>query len=137
MSSAPAPAHWRNRAIHTSLDLAKICAQIADGKKAEDILVLDVRTSPLTDYFVFCSGSNPKQLQAIAYEIEMRLKATGRRYYGREGYEVGRWVLMDYSDVVVHILHQDQRKHYDLERNWADAPRVEWKEEPLRKAVGE
>lgn len=117
-------------AIPSSHEVARTCAEVAADKKAEEISVLDIgKLSFITDYFVICSGNSSKQLQAISLEVEARMKAAGRKRYGQEGYESGRWILLDYGDVVMHLFMKDLRKHYDLESNWADARRVDWKRE--------
>lgn len=89
-------------------------------------MVLDFRAcTSFTDYFVICSGSNPRQIQAIADEIEQRLKKQGEYPASIEGYENAEWVLVDYGDFVVHIFSEKARTYYDLERLWRDAKVVE------------
>jgi len=89
------------------------------------VVVLDVRDSTsFTDYFVICSGSNSRQIQAIADEIEQDLKKTGEYPSSVEGYANAEWVLVDYGDFVVHIFSEKTREYYDLERLWRDARRV-------------
>ena len=78
-----------------------------------------------TDYFVLCSGTNPRQVQAIADEVELRLKGAGIRPNNIEGYKQGEWVLVDYIDFVVHVFSEKARKFYDLERLWKTAKRLE------------
>ena len=96
-------------------------------KKAEEITVLELEkgSGAFTDYFVVCSGSNPRQVQAIADEVELRLKASGLRPTHIEGYRQAEWVLLDYVDFVVHIFSEKARKFYDLERLWKSARRME------------
>jgi len=96
-------------------------------KKATDISVLqlDEQASGFTDYFVLCSGSNPRQVQAIADDVDEKLSATGVEPKHREGYEQADWVLIDYVDFVVHIFSEAARKFYDLERLWKSAKRLE------------
>jgi len=96
-------------------------------KKATDISVLqlDEQASGFTDYFVLCSGSNPRQVQAIADDVDEKLSATGVEPAHREGYEQADWVLIDYVDFVVHIFSEAARKFYDLERLWKSAKRLE------------
>ena len=85
-------------------------------------MVLDVRAcTPFTDYFVICSGANSRQIQAIADEVEQRLKNQGEYPTSIEGYENAEWVLVDYGDFVVHIFSEKARTYYDLERLWRDA----------------
>jgi ribosome-associated protein len=101
-------------------------ARAALEKKAETVVVLDLRgVSGYTDYLVIGSGQSDRQLEAIAEGVEKELKAAGHRLVGSEGQRGGRWVLLDFGDVVVHVFHQEDRGHYDLEGLWADAPRVE------------
>ncbi len=108
-------------------DLVRFAAQAAADKKAEDLVVLDLRTiSSFTDFFLICTGASEPQLRAIAGEIEERLKKEhGVRSSGSEGYPASQWIVLDYSDVVVHIFHPDIRGYYALEDLWGDAPRLE------------
>ena len=107
-------------------------------KKATDIsiLQLDSQASGFTDYFVICSGANPRQIQAIADDVDDRLSAQGLNPTHREGYGQAEWVLLDYVDFVVHIFSEQARKFYDLERLWKTAKRLELNdlEMPARKA---
>jgi len=97
-----------------------------EEKKAEalTILEMDKAASAFTDYFVICSGSNPRQIQAIADEVETRLKQVGQRPTHIEGYQKAEWVLLDYLDFVVHIFAPAARAFYDLERLWKGAKRL-------------
>jgi len=116
-----------------------IAVRACQSKKAEDISVLqlDELASSFTDYFVLCSGTNPRQVQAVADEVDQKLSAVGVQPKHIEGYSQAEWVLMDYVDFVVHIFSQSARKFYDLERLWKTATRVELAdlEKPVRKAV--
>ena len=95
-------------------------------KKARRILVLNVKkVSSLSDYFIILSGNSDRQVQAIASSIEETLKIAGKRPIGIEGERVGKWVLMDYGDVVIHIFYDPIRDFYDIERLWTDVPRLE------------
>jgi ribosome-associated protein len=96
-------------------------------KKAEEITVLELEkgSGAFTDYFLVCSGTNPRQVQAISDEVELRLKAAGLRPTHIEGYRQAEWVLLDYVDFVVHIFSEKARKFYDLERLWKSARRME------------
>ena len=109
-----------------SKKLAVLCRELADNKKAEDIVILDVRElSSVTDYFVIATGSSEPHLRAIVDEIVDEV---------REGYDVRpnaidgtfqtSWVVLDYFDVIVHVMRADVRERYDLETLWGDAPRV-------------
>ena len=79
----------------------------------------------VTDYFVLATGSNDRQVATIAQEVEKRLKEAGTRAIGREGEREGRWVLLDFGDLVVHVFQPEEREFYRLERLWSDAPRLE------------
>ena len=96
-------------------------------KKAEELSILEMEkgSGAFTDYFVLCSGTNPRQVQAIADEVELRLKATDIRPAHIEGYKQAEWVLLDYVDFVVHVFSEKARKFYDLERLWKTAKRLE------------
>jgi ribosome-associated protein len=93
-------------------------------KKAEDVLVLDVRgLTSYADYFVLMTADSDRQAGAIADNVDQKLKEQGAVKVGVEGYESGRWILIDYGDVVAHVFSRDARGFYDLEGLWADAPR--------------
>jgi len=96
-------------------------------KKGEELSILEMEkgSGAFTDYFVLCSGTNPRQIQAIADEVEFRLKATGLRPTHVEGYNQAEWVLVDYVDFVVHVFSEKARKFYDLERLWKSAKRLQ------------
>ena len=96
-------------------------------KKAEELSILEMEngSGAFTDYFVLCSGTNPRQVQAIADEVELRLKKAGLRPTHVEGYTQAEWVLIDYVDFVVHVFSEKARKFYDLERLWKSARRLE------------
>ncbi|NBV24426.1 MAG: ribosome silencing factor [Proteobacteria bacterium] len=106
--------------------LALLCRELADNKKAEDIVILDVRKlSSVTDYFVIASGSSEPHLRAIVSEMEHRLRDEyGLRPRAEDGAVGGRWVVLDFFDVIVHVMHPDVRKQYDLEGLWSDAAKV-------------
>ena len=96
-------------------------------KKAEELtlLELDKSSGAFTDYFVICSGTNPRQIQAISDEVELRLKRAGTYPHNIEGYKQAEWVLLDYVDFVVHVFSASARKYYDLERLWRSAKKIE------------
>ena len=105
---------------------AAFTSRIAADKKAMDVVVLDMRdASSITDYFLICSGGSERQVQAIADAIDEQLTQSGIASLGVEGYREGRWILMDYGDVIVHVFSRDTREFYDLERLWANAPKIE------------
>jgi ribosome-associated protein len=96
-------------------------------KKAEELtlLELDKNSGAFTDYFVICSGTNPRQIQAISDEVELRLKRAGIYPHNIEGYKQAEWVLLDYVDFVVHVFSGTARRYYDLERLWRSAKKIE------------
>jgi ribosome-associated protein len=95
-------------------------------KKAEELTILELEkgSGAFTDYFVVCSGTNPRQIQAIADEVELRLKRTGLYPAHVEGYRQAEWVLLDYVDFVVHVFAEKARRYYELERLWKSATRL-------------
>lgn len=102
-----------------ALDVAHIAVDAASDKKAQDILLLDVHdVAGFTDYFVICSGASERQIRAIADGIDEALADRGVEPYKREGTPADGWVLLDYSDVVVHIFAPEQRAFYGLEKLW-------------------
>ena len=96
-------------------------------KKAEQVTILELEkgSGAFTDYFVICSGTNPRQIQAIADAVDERLESLGLRPAHTEGYKQAEWVLLDYVDFVVHIFSENARRYYDLERLWKTAQRLE------------
>ncbi|PYL13453.1 MAG: ribosome silencing factor [Verrucomicrobia bacterium] len=112
----------------TAEQLAKACAELASNKKAEDIVVLDLRTiSTFTDFFVICSATSQPQLKAIANEIETRLREDHAiRPVAIDGFPASQWIVLDYLQVVVHVFHRDKREFYSLEDLWSDAPLLDW-----------
>jgi ribosome-associated protein len=109
-----------------SRTLAQLCRQYADNKKAEDLVILDVReVSSVTDYFVLASGTSEPHLRAIVDEISDRLREEhGVQPRATDGTLQTAWIVMDFFDVIVHIMRKDVRDRYDLETLWGDAPRV-------------
>jgi ribosome-associated protein len=110
----------------TSLKLAKLCRDLVLDKKAIDPVILDLRkVSSLTDFFVVCSAESEPQLKAIANNLEKTLKDEHDvRPYAVDGYPASQWIVLDYSDVIIHVFHADKRGFYALEELWGDAPRV-------------
>lgn len=105
----------------------EIIARAADDKKAKDIVILDMRGITLiADYFIICHGNSTTQTKAIADSIEEKMREQGNRVLRREGVSEGNWILLDFSDCVVHIFTEQEREFYGLERLWADAKRVEF-----------
>lgn len=110
-----------------ALDHARMAARIASDNRAKDILLLDMRDhTPVVDYFVLASTVSRRQAQAAASEIDAEMKKIGELKLGIEGYEDGRWVLLDYGDFVVHVLADEARAYYGLEELWGDARRLDW-----------
>lgn len=106
-------------------DRVREAVAAAEDRKALDLRVLHLqRVSDFADYFLICSGSNERQVQAIANAIEEKLRVEGARPLHIEGYNRGQWVLLDYGDLVVHVFQEQTRGFYALERLWSDAPDV-------------
>ena len=114
----------------------KTAIEAASSRKATGAIVLDLRkTGAFTDYFLICTGSNPRQVQAIADAIEQALKAVKVRPTHVEGYDRAEWVLLDYFDFIVHVFSPSARQFYGLERLWGEAARIEIPDEaPARHA---
>ncbi len=110
----------------TSLELAKKIAHILDDRKGREIKVVKIdEISTLADYFIFATGTSNTQVRSLADEVEMKLKGENIMPSHVEGYRSNSWVLLDYSNVVVHIFTTEGREFYDLDRLWADATPVE------------
>ncbi|GAB3669376.1 ribosome silencing factor [Actinocorallia lasiicapitis] len=109
------------------MQLVRLAAEAAADKLADDIIAYDVSDQlQITDAFLLCSGSNDRQVAAIVDEVEKRLREEGgAKPVRREGQREGRWVLLDYIDLIVHVQHEDERSFYALERLWKDCPAVE------------
>jgi ribosome-associated protein len=105
---------------------AVLIAEAAQERKADDLVGLDVRNlSSFADTFIIATGTSDRHVRSVADAIEAALKARGDPPMGIEGYDEGRWVLIDCTDTIVHIFQQEIRDHYDLERLWSDAPALE------------
>ena len=110
-------------------------AQAALDKKAEDVVLLDLRgLSDATDFFLICHGRSGRQTQTICDHVEQALKSGRRRPGHIEGYARGEWILMDYLDFVVHIFTAERRAYYGLDKLWADAPRLSVRQGRAREA---
>ena len=106
-----------------ALDLVQVAARAADSKQGDDIVALDVSGPlPLADAFVLVTGRNERNVQAIASEVEERMIEAGAKPLRREGRAEGRWILIDFGDVIVHVFHEEERLFYSLERLWKDCP---------------
>lgn len=121
----------------TGEETARLCAKYADDKKAENIVILDVRgISPITDYFVICTASSSPHLRAVQHEIDdMMIQEHGQRPRWRDNNFESEWLVLDYADVMVHIFQAEKREFYSLEQLWGDAKRVEFEPEPPPSAV--
>jgi ribosome-associated protein len=110
-------------ASERAVELALAAAQAAADKLAQDILLLDVSEQlVITDVFLLASAPNDRQVKAVVDEIEDRLRDLGAKPIRREGAEEGRWVLLDFGDIVIHVQHEEERIYYALERLWKDCP---------------
>ena len=109
-----------------ALEMAGVAARAADDLKATDIVVIDVSEQlVITDCFVLVSAESERQVNAVVDEIEEKLRETGHKPLRREGTREGRWALLDYNEVVVHVQHVEERAFYSLDRLWKDCPVVE------------
>ncbi|GAA3362143.1 MULTISPECIES: ribosome silencing factor [Saccharopolyspora] len=107
--------------------LALVAAQAAADKKANDLVLLDVSEQlVITDCFVIASAANERQVDSIVENVEEKMRAAGTKPVRREGAREGRWVLLDFVDVVVHVQHTEERAVYELERLWKDCPRIDF-----------
>ena len=106
-------------------ELVNLAAIAADSKQAEDLVALDVSGPlPLTDIFLLATGRNERNVVAIAGEIEDKMIEAGVKTIRREGKAEGRWVLLDFGDLIVHVFHEEDRMYYSLERLWKDCPAI-------------
>ena len=113
-------------AAQRSLQLAKVAALAAEEKIAEKVMAIDVSDQmPLTDVFVIASAPSERQVGAIVDEVEDRLRELGSKPLRREGEREGRWVLIDFGDIIVHVQHEEERDYYALERLWKDCPEID------------
>ena len=108
-----------------ALELVAVAAQAAHDKKADQVLAFDVSDQlAITDAFVLASASNERAVGAIVDEIEDKLRDADAKPIRREGHREGRWVLLDYGEIVVHVQHEEERQFYALERLWRDCPAI-------------
>jgi ribosome-associated protein len=109
-----------------SIQLAKVAALASEEKLAEKVMAIDVSEQmPLTDVFVIASAPSERQVGAIVDEVEDRLRELGSKPIRREGEREGRWVLIDFGDIIVHVQHEEEREYYALERLWKDCPEID------------
>ncbi|WP_209122965.1 ribosome silencing factor [Alkalihalobacillus sp. BA299] len=113
-------------------EVLKLAVNALDDKKAEDIVVLNMKgVSLIADYFIICHGNSDKQVQAIAHELKKVAQENGIDLKRLEGFDQARWVLVDLNDIVVHVFHRDERSYYNLEKLWGDAQVMELEGELL------
>ncbi len=113
-------------ATEWAVELTRAAATAAEDKLAQDIIAFDVSEQlAITDVFLLCSASTPRQVRAVQDAIEERMIELGAKAVRREGMREARWVLLDFADIVVHVLHTEERVFYALERLWSDCPVVE------------
>ncbi|MBP3036024.1 ribosome silencing factor [Arthrobacter sp. zg-ZUI100] len=125
-------------ATESSINIARVAAQAASGKLANDIVAIDVSERlAITDVFLIASASNERQVNAIVDGIEEELSKLDLKPVRREGRSEGRWVLLDYANVVVHVQHEEDRVFYALERLWKDCPAVDLQLEEAAPAAAE
>ena len=109
-----------------ALELARRAARAAEDRLAENIVAFDVSDQlVITDVFLICSAKNDRQVRAIVDEVEEQLLAVGAKPVRREGQREGRWVLLDFADLIVHVQHEEERSFYGLERLWSDCPQID------------
>ncbi len=114
-------------ATDSAIAMAKVAAQAAADKLAKDVLLVDVSDRlAITDIFVIVTGANERQVAAIVDEVEEKMRLAGVKPVRREGERDGRWVLLDFLDVVVHVQHSEERVFYALDRLWKDCPVIPW-----------
>lgn len=112
-------------ATDRAVELVEVAARAAADKLATDLVAFDVSEQlAITDAFLLASGSNDRQVKAIVDEVEEKLRGVGAKPLRREGERDGRWVLLDYGDIVVHVMHDEEREFYALERLWRDCPAI-------------
>ncbi len=112
-------------ATDRALELVRTAAQAASDKQADNIVAFDVSEQlVITDAFLLCSASNDRQVRAVVDEVEDQLRTVGAKPVRREGERDGRWVLLDYAEIVVHVQHEEERSFYALERLWRDCPLI-------------
>ncbi len=105
-----------------STEMANQAIELLKGKKAKDIRLMDIHEiSTIADYFVVATGSSTTQVQAMSDELDEKMELAGYKMHHKEGFRNGRWILMDYGHIIIHLFHDEERKFYNLERLWVDA----------------
>ena len=105
-----------------STEMANKAVDILKDKKGKDVRLLDIHEiSTIADYFILATGTSTTQVQAMADELEEKMELSGYRLHHKEGFRGGRWILLDFSNIVIHIFHDEERQFYNLERIWTDA----------------
>lgn len=111
-------------------------ARLAQDRHCTDIVVLDLKgVSPATDYFIIATGTSDRQCKSVADEISVLARQHKQSRFGMAGYEQGRWVLLDFINVVVHLFDSEMREYYDLEMLWGDAKKIRWQRTKKTKAI--
>jgi ribosome-associated protein len=127
----------RSRKKDPACEFAVAAARSAHESNCQDIVVLDLRgISPVTDYFVLCTGTSDRQMRTVADDIAEYGDSVGERVWHIAGFESAQWILLDFVDVVVHLFDDRFRRYYDLELIWGAAPRVQWKPRARRNPRG-
>ena len=115
----------KKKKIDAAKDFAIFVAETAAERHCTEIIVLDLKgISPATDYFVIATGTSNRQMRSVADDICVEAKKHGSGLFGKAGYEQGRWILLDFVDVVIHIFDSEYRSYYDLELLWGDAEKL-------------
>jgi len=113
------------------IEVARGIAAVTWDLKALNTTVIDLRGRvSYTDFIIVATGTSERHVQALAKRVDVEMRNSGRKAMGTEGLDTGRWALLDYGDIIVHVFHQDSRKDYDLERMWSEAPRLQLEDAP-------
>ena len=127
------PAGSEDNSLVQSRQFACEIAQLACDRHCRDIVLLELgQLSPVANHFVICTGTSSQQIRAVSGEIEKHGKDNGFAVFGRSGREQGRWAVVDFVDVVVHLFDEEYRQFYDLELLWGDAPKIDWQRDDDR-----